>query len=134
MFYLGTITKVRDHPRRPVQVDLDVGDGALDLGWVMVAVHVWGAAKFSDFEPGVQVQVWDTGKVGDDDKYRVVAMFPDKNLELGSNQHALARANDPIAISGSVQLTPLAAPTILLGAPPIASLGHDLVGRIVGDG
>jgi hypothetical protein len=138
MLHLGTILEVRDHPTHPIKVELEFFqnnkiDPSLDIGWLLVAQSAWDGAKFSDLKEGVQVMVWDTGYVGDDDKYRVIAFFPNEDMPLRSNRTAPARRGDPVAISGSPKLTPAAASTILTGVPPISPLGHDLVGRILGD-
>jgi hypothetical protein len=38
-----------------------------------------------------------------------------------------------VGIRGNTQITPLAAPTILTGTPPILPLGHDMYGVITDD-
>ncbi len=133
MYYLGEIIKTRDDAVRPLEVLFDLGDMALETGWMMVAAGVWATVKFSDLKPGVQVTVWDTGIVGDPDKYRVAHVWPTGGLTLEDNRHRLARRGDAVAIRGNPKLTQAAATTILAGVPPILPLGHDLTGQVVDD-
>jgi hypothetical protein len=133
MIHLGEILEVRDDPIRPLRVAVDVGDGALELDWVMVSLAVWTTVRFDDLEVGTQVSIWDTGFTASPDKYRVVDIWPSAKLGLGDNRKPLARRGDPVAITGNPKLTTLAAPTILTGVPPVFPLGHDLKGTILDD-
>jgi hypothetical protein len=131
--YLGTITETRDHATHPVRVSVDLGDGALDLGWVMVSLSAWACVRFKDIKAGVQCTVWDTKYAASPDKYRVLEFWPVGGLTLENNQSRLARQGQPVRVRGSVKLTAIAlgvAPTNPLGAP----LPHDLVGVIQDDG
>lgn len=130
---LATISDTRDHPTHPLKIDLDVGDGALDIGWCMVAHGAWATVQRSWLIKGVQVAVMDTGITADPDKYRVMAIFPSAGLILPDNTYAPARRGDAVGISGSPKITPAVASTILAGLPPIMPIGHDLVGRIITD-
>lgn len=131
MRYLATVTEVRDHPIRPVKVRVAMGDGSLELDWLMVAHSAWALLKRSELVPGVQCTVWDTGYVSSRDKYRVTEFWPTTGLVLPDNQNAVARANAPIAISGYVNLTVAGAGTIFASVPPISPLSHNLKGVIL---
>jgi len=131
MKYLGTVTEVRDHPIRPVKVRFTLGDGSLELDWLMVAYGAWATLKRSELVPGVQCSVWDTGYPSSRDKYRVTEFWPSAGLLLPDNKNAMARANAPIAISGFVNITVPASGTILAATPPLSPLSHNLKGKIL---
>lgn len=130
MNHLGVIIAVRDDPIRPFQVDLDLGDGALELGWTMCSLGAWATVIFSDDLIGAQVTVWDTGYTNSQDKYRISEIWPNLKTPLEPNRKRLARRGDPVGIRGNPKITPLAAATILTAIPPILPLSHDLIGTI----
>ena len=131
--YLGIITKVRDHATHPLEVEIDLGDGALEPGWIMCSLGAWASSVFDQLQPGTQVTVLDTGYTDSPDKYRVTDIWPSFDLPLEPNRKRIARRGDAVGIRGNTQITPLAAATILTGLPLILPLGHDHYGVITDD-
>lgn len=131
MIYEGVIVETRDHPSHPLKIALDMGDKPLDVGWVMVMVGAWAAVKRSDLVAGVLCVVFDNGRTGDPNKYKVLDFAPSKTLILPDNRRGLVRGKAAVAISGKVNLRPeamaAAATNPLTGFP----LGHDLTGEVI---
>lgn len=130
MMYLGAILEIRDHPTHPLKCEFDLGDGALEVGFLMVETSVWAAQRLRDLTPGVQVKIWDTGLDDLSARFRVDGIYPTAGLKLADITEAPARQGDAIEISGNPKLSAADAPVILAGIPPLKSLSHDLAGKI----
>jgi hypothetical protein len=137
--YLGSILEVRDHSNRPLRVQFNLGDGTLDAGWLMVAAGAWNAVRRGDLREGVQCLVLDTlHENAEQDRWRVLEIWPTGSLVLDDTEKHLARDGDAVAIKGNPVLTivdviaggglpmPVPTPTALLGK----ALGHDLRGEV----
>lgn len=126
MMILGIITKVRDHPTRPIQVEFDFGDGTL-TEWLMCSIEAWGMIAVHDLQKaaGVECLVVRVGFSSTADPYRVLSIFPTGGLTLPDTARALVRDGAPVAITG----------TVSQGAPiPLTPLAHNLTGKVKGNG
>ena len=133
MHVLGIISDIRDDSLRPVKVDLiGLGDGAMELDWMLVSLSAWAGISLEQLKVGMECCVWDTGFVGHPDKYRVQHFYPNADAGLPDNRKPVARQGDPVAISGYPKLTAVA--IAATAALPEVVLSHDLTGRILTNG
>jgi hypothetical protein len=105
MIYPGIITDVRDHPTRPLRVELDLGDGDV-TEWMMCSVEAWSCITRAELKAaqGVQVLAGRWPYTGAKDDYRVIAVFPTGGLTLPDNEQRLARVGDPVGLRGTATL------------------------------
>lgn len=132
--YLGVISKIRNHPTHPVQVEFHLESGTLELDWLMVSMSAWGGVQQKRLKKGVECLVVDTGYQNDPNKYRVTDFFPGGGLILPNNREQPARKGATVKITGVALVGTVEALGILAavaGLPVPISLSISAEGEVL---